>query len=160
MTGQIQVTINGNIVSGDVAQIAQILGVISNTITESAPVQNNSGIPELQPFNEFIEEQITPHFGELSKQIVERLDACTRRYFPSFSHFTGMYWKISTIEHRHLLKTVSAVYRLKFADYLTEGSKSSLRSQIKWDTKCPHCGDLAKTLVIRLQQEGLISQSL
>jgi hypothetical protein len=162
MTGAIQVTINGNIVSGDVAQIAQILGMISTTITENVPVEEVAAIPELQPFNEFILEQITPHFGEeLATQIVNRLDACTKRHYPSFSYFIGMYWKVPTIEKRQLLRTVSAVYRLKFGDHLTEGSKSSLRSEIKWRfTPCPTCGELAKNLILRLQQEGLISQSL
>jgi hypothetical protein len=154
MTGAIQVTINGNIVSGDVAQIAQILGIISNTITESAPVENSFNN---ETFNEFLIRQITPHFGaENAGLIVGRLDHCLRQTCPDFRGFIGMYRKAGTIEQRQLLRMISAAYRLKFAQFRSDAYLSGLKSVMKYATICPHCGAIANDLLIRLQQEGLI----
>jgi hypothetical protein len=150
----IQVTINGNIVSGDVAQIAQILGVISNTITENVPAQPTF---DNETFNEFLIRQITPHFGaDNAGLIVGRLDHCLRQTCPDFRGFIGMYRKAATIEHRQLLRMISAAYRLKFTQFRSDAYLSSIKSIIKYSTICPHCGAIANDLLIRLQQEGLI----
>ena len=155
MTSTIQVLINGNQVQGELEHIAQILGMVSNTMTETVtdPIEE-----ELLPFNTFTVKELAPHFGdELSQEIVDTFEKCARRCFPDFRNIIGIYKKCATIEQRQLLKTVSAVYRLKFGKYVNNmQAQSSLRSFIKYATICPHCGAIANAFVIRLTKEGLM----
>lgn len=154
MTSTIQVVINGNEVQGQINEIAQILGMVSNTIKE--PV---SSIEEddLLPFNEFAIKELAKHLGDdLAKQAVTKLEKCAKSYFPDFRNFVGMYSKVDgNIEKRQLLKTLSAVYRFKFGRYMNDSAKYSLKSEIKYATICPHCGAIANAFVTRLQKEGL-----
>lgn len=151
----IQLTINGNQIQGEVDQIVEILSKISNTVTTPIVPTIEEEPEDLLPFNEFTIKMIAPIYGDqLAQQIVDKLEEC-RTHFSGFNHFKGMYLKCSGIEQRQLMKTVSAVYRYKFAKFHREESKSSLKSQIKWDTKCPHCGAFANAFVLRLIQEGL-----
>jgi len=57
-----------------------------------------------------------------------------------------------TLEYNHNGKKYKfPVYRFKFA-HLSQ--KYTLKSQIKWDTMCPHCGAFANAFVTRLTKEG------
>lgn len=154
MNTTIQVVINGNQVEGQMNDIAQILGMVSNTLTQ--PVSSTLD-EELLPFNQFAIKELTPHLGqELAEQVINKLENCAKAYFPDFRHFIGMYNKVAgNIEYRQLLKTVSAVYRFKFGKYMNESAKYSLKSEIKYATICPHCGAIANAFVQRLMTEGL-----
>lgn len=150
----IQVVINGNQVEGQIDEIAKILGMVSNTMAQSVSPTLEE---ELLPFNKFAIQELTPHLGqELAEQVVNKLENCAKSYFPDFRHFIGMYTKVAgNIEHRQLLKTISAVYRFKFGRYTNDAAKYSLKSEIKYATICPHCGAIASAFVTRLQKEGL-----
>lgn len=150
----IQLTINGNQVQGDIEQIAKILGMVTATVTQEVDVKDE----ELLPFNQFSIKELTPHFGQqLAESIVAKLEKCAKMYCPDFRHFIGMYQKVGNIEQRQLLRTISAVYRLKFGHYANAQShKSSLRSIIKYASICPHCGKLAQNFIVRLKKEGLM----
>ena len=151
MNSTIQVVINGNQIEGQIDQIAQILGMVSNTVTQPSP--SPSLVEELLPFNQFSIRELTPHFGQtLAEDIVERLERCANSYTADFRNFIGMYRRIATIEQRQLLKTISAIYRFKFG---SQQSKCAIKSEIKYATICPHCGLIAKTFVNRMILEGL-----
>lgn len=154
MSNTIQVLINGNQVQGELEYIAQILGMVSNTMSQ--PVSSTID-EDLLPFNQFAIKELTPHLGqELSEQVVAKLEKCAKSYYPDFRNFIGMYNKVAgNIEHRQLLKTLSAVYRFKFGKYVNESAKYSLKSEIKYATICPHCGAIANAFVVRLTKEGL-----
>lgn len=155
MTSTIQVLINGNQVQGQIDEIAKILGMVSNTMTETVTETIEE---EILPFNTFTVKELAPHFGEeLATQVVNKLEKCARQYYPDFRNIIGIYKKCSTIEQRQLLRTVSAVYRLKFGKYVNKmQAQSSLRSFIKYATICPHCGATANAFVMRLTKEGLM----
>ena len=150
----IQVLINGNQVQGQIDEIAKILGMVSNTMQQ--PVSSTVE-EDLLPFNKFAIRELTLHLGEeLATQVVNKLEKCAKSYFPDFRHFIGMYQKVAgNVEHRQLLKTISAVYRYKFGRYANDAAKYSLKSEIKYATICPHCGAIANAFVVRLTQEGL-----
>ena len=150
----IQVLINGNQVEGQIDEIAKILGMVSNTMQQpvSPTVEE-----DLLPFNKFAIKELTLHLGEeLATQVINKLEKCAKSYFPDFRHFIGMYQKVAgNVEHRQLLKTISAVYRYKFGRYVNDAAKYSLKSEIKYATICPHCGAIANAFVVRLTKEGL-----
>ena len=146
--------INGNTIEGEAAFIADVLLKMSQPIKEAAEDISKEDAEQLT-FKELTFELIKPEFGDqLAQQIVDKLEEC-RNHYSGFNNFKGMYRKMGTIEQRQLLKTVSAVYRFKFGKFHCSNSKYSLKSQIKWDTMCPHCGKIAKTFVQRLTKEGL-----
>ena len=149
-------TINGNTIEGEAAFIAEVLLKMSEPIKEAAEkAEISEEDAEQLTFKELTFELIKPEFGDqLAQQIVEKLEEC-RNHYNGFNQFIGMYRKISTIQQRQLLKTVSAVYRFKFGKFHQSSSKYTLKSQIKWDTMCPHCGTIAKTFVQRLTKEGI-----
>ena len=130
--------------------------VVSETVkTAAEKVEISEEDAEQLTFKELTFELIKPEFGDqLAQQIVDKLEEC-RNHYSGFNQFKGMYRKISTVQHRQLLKTVSAVYRFKFGKFHQSSSKYTLKSQIKWDTMCPHCGTIAKTFVQRLTKEGI-----
>jgi len=151
----IQIVINGNQVEGEASQIAQILGMVSNTLTQQiAPVTNNQPI-DLLPFNELVIAELTPQLGdEIAKKVVNLLEHCRSGSWSDFSPFVAAYrWVNGDIEKRQLLKTISAIYRFKFHKGAT--NYYSLKSEIKYATICPHCGKIANALVQRLVKEGL-----
>ena len=151
MTNTATAIINGNTVEADLSTLATLLNMVSDTMSESIVEEVDAIDEELIPFSEFTVKELTPHFGDkLSQEIVDKLEEC-RTHYCGFQNFIGMYRKCSTIEQRQLLKTVSAVYRFKFANL---SQKYTLRSQIKWDTMCPQCGAFANAFVTRLTKEG------
>jgi hypothetical protein len=145
------VQINGQQVSGSLQDVAQILGLVTDTISEHNPNKKDN------TFDEFLLQTITPHFGEeMSQEILNCLDEI-RRTEPDYRKFRKFYHKVATIENRQLLKTVSAVYRIKYCRFLKETYLSSLFSVIKYATACPHCGRFAHAFILRLHQEGLLT---
>lgn len=153
--------INGNTVEADIATLTAMVTILqhyTDTMTGNVEEEIDPIEEELIPFNEFTVKELTPHFGNnLAHEIVDTFEKCARRYFPDFRNIIGIYKKCATIEQRQLLKTVSAVYRLKFGKYVNKmQAQSSLRSFIKYATICPHCGATANAFVIRLTKEGLM----
>ena len=150
----IQVVINGNQVEGPIDQIAQILGMVSNTLAQPvAPVVSNEPV-ELAPFNAFLTVELTPYFGaENATKIVAKLQRS--RAINDFRYFISMYRLAKDdLQKRQLLKVVSAVYRYKFGGHRNP-EQYSLRSEIKYAKACDECGKLAQVLVNRLIAEGL-----
>jgi len=150
----IQLVINGNQVEGQIDQIAQILGMVSNTLAQPvAPVVSNEPV-ELAPFNAFLEVELTPYFGAANAtKIVTKLDRS--RAINDFRYFISMYRLVGDdLQKRQLLKVVSAVCRYKFGGR-NNPQKYSLLSEIKYAKACDHCGKLAQVLVARLIAEGL-----
>jgi hypothetical protein len=162
MTATLQLTINGNEVSGSPEQLVSLLQQVSTALPATATTpkkkaRKKSTKSEL-PFEEFIVQQITPELGsELAQEVVDTLIEIKNNQ-PDFRRFRAMYHKVATIEHRQLLKVVSAVWRLKYATFLDDSYLSAIFSTIKYATICPHCGALAASFVIRLKQEGLIGE--
>ena len=151
----IQVVINGNQVEGPIDQIAQMLGMVSNTLTQPvAPVVVSNEPAELAPFNAFLTVELTPYFGaENATKIVAKLQRS--RAINDFRYFISMYRLAKDdLQKRQLLKVVSATYRYKFGGYKNP-EQYSLRSEIKYAKACDHCGKLAQVLVDRLIAEGL-----
>ena len=150
----IQVLINGNQVEGQIDQIAQILGMVSNTLAQPvAPVVSNEPV-ELAPFNAFLTVELTPYFGAAgASMIVTKLDRA--RAIGDFRYFISMYRLVGDdLQKRQLLKVVSAVCRYKFGGR-NNPQKYSLLSEIKYAKACDECGKLAQVLVNRLIAEGL-----
>jgi hypothetical protein len=150
----IQVLINGNQVEGQIDQIAQILGMVSNTLAQPvAPVVSNEPV-ELAPFNAFLTVELTPYFGAAAaSMIVTKLDRA--RAINDFRYFISMYRLVGDdLQKRQLLKVVSAVCRYKFGGR-NNPQKYSLLSEIKYAKACDECGKLAQVLVNRLIAEGL-----
>jgi hypothetical protein len=150
----IQLVINGNQVEGQIDQIAQILGMVSNTLAQPvAPVVSNEPV-ELAPFNAFLTVELTPYFGAANAtKIVTKLDRA--RAINDFRYFISMYRLAKDdLQKRQLLKVVSAVCRYKFGGR-NNPQKYSLRSEIKYAKACDECGKLAQVLVNRLIAEGL-----
>jgi hypothetical protein len=150
----IQIVINGNQVEGEASQIAQILGMIGDTMVQPiAPVTNNEPV-ELAPFHAFLTVELTPYFGaKESSFIVSKLKL--GRECNDFRYLITAYKLVAgDLQKRQLLKTVSAIYRYKFGIY-NKYERSSIRSEIKYAKACDHCGKLAQTLVNRLIAEGL-----
>lgn len=150
----IQLVINGNQVEGPIDQIAQILGMVSNTPTQSVASVVVNEPAELAPFNAFLTVELTPYFGaENATKIVTKLDRS--RAINDFRYFISMYRLAKDdLQKRQLLKVVSAVYRYKFGGHRNP-EQYSLRSEIKYAKACDHCGKLAQVLVNRLIAEGL-----
>ena len=154
----ITITNNGATITmaGTYSEIANFLTSLNNAAVQSAPVVNNEPT-ELAPFNEVVLAELIPHFGvQLANKVVNLLEYC-RKGYSDFGPFVAAYrWVGNDIEKRQLLKTVSAIYRYKFAprEY-TNSYQYSLKSDIKYATICPHCGKIAKTLVERLKEEKL-----
>jgi hypothetical protein len=150
----IQVLINGNQVQGEIEYVAALLGMVSNTMVQPAPVVNNEP-QELIPFNAFLEVELTPHFGAKGATfIVEKLKLC--RKCNNFVYIKPIYKlaKGDVIKHE-LLTAVSAIYRYKFGVYSATSTKYSLKSIIKHVQECPECGKFAKVFVDRLIAEKL-----
>jgi hypothetical protein len=150
----IQLVINGNQVEGQIDQIAQILGMVSNTLAQPVvPVVSNEPV-ELAPFNAFLTVELTPYFGAAAaSMIVTKLDRA--RAINDFRYFISMYRLVGDdLQKRQLLKVVSAVCRYKFGGR-NNPQKYSLLSEIKYAKACDECGKLAQVLVNRLIAEGL-----
>ena len=150
MSNQVSINLDASVIESFEKLISTFLQQIKE---QSAPVVDPEPA-QLAPFNEFVVAELTPVFGkQIANRVVNLLEGCRRCY--DFTGFRQAYkWaEKDNIEQRQLLLTVSAAYRYKFG--ILEKGKAQLKSQIKWDTLCPHCGKFAIKLIQRLETEGL-----
>ena len=152
MTATIQLVINGNEVQGTASQLAQLLGIISDTMGQKdAPVLLNQEEKSVK-FVEFFGATLESHIkgGKLFVSELNRLRhngndyrAMIRLYHDLVDAPTEGWAK-----RRKLLLTTSAIWRYTFK---TKKGKY----QIAADTSCDDCGEFAKSMVERMIAEGL-----
>ena len=148
----IQVLINGNQVEGQIDQIAQILGMVSNTLAQPvAPVVLNQEQKSVK-FVEFFGATLETHIkgGKLFVSELNRLRhngndyrAMIRLYHDLVDAPTEGWAK-----RRKLLLTTSAIWRYTFKN-------KKGKYQIAADTSCDDCGEFAKSMVERMIAEKL-----
>lgn len=119
--------------------------------------EQNKILTEVENFDLFMIQTITPTFGEeTARNIVRVLQKCRReedfRYFIGVYHWRSLY---GNIQYRQMLKLISAAYRIRYAKN-HDNNRYSLASEIKYATACDHCGKLAKALRNRLVKEGYL----
>jgi hypothetical protein len=148
----IQVLINGNQVEGQIDQIAQILGMVSNTLAV-APVVLNQEQKSVK-FVEFFGATLETHIkggklfvSELNKLRHQGKDyrAMIRLYHDLVNAPTKGWAK-----RRQLLLTTSAIWRYTF-----KVNKGGLKYKIAAVTECEDCGEFAKSMVDRMIVEKL-----
>ena len=115
---------------------------------------------EASDFDVFVQNEISPIFGEsTSENIIRVLQECRRN--DNFHKFTPVYkWKTiyGDLKKRNTLKLVSACYRIRYSKSPSLCPKIyALRSDVKYAIACPHCGSTAKNLHIRLVKEGYMT---
>jgi len=146
------ITINGNKVEGEASQIAQILGVIGDTMVQKvAPVvitQEEKSVKFVEFFGATLETYIKGgklFVSELNKLRHQGNDyrAMIRLYYDLVDAPTAGWAK-----RRKLLLTTSAIWRYTFK---TKKGKY----QIAADTSCDDCGEFAKSMVDRMIAEKL-----
>jgi hypothetical protein len=150
----IQVVINGNQVEGQIDQIAQILGMVSNTLAQPvASVVLNQEQKSVK-FVEFFGATLETHIkggklfvSELNKLRHQGKDyrAMIRLYRDLVNAPTKGWAK-----RRQLLLTTSAIWRYTF-----KVNKGGLKYKIAAVTECEDCGEFAKSMVERMIVEKL-----
>lgn len=92
---------------------------------------------------------------EESRFIVSQLDKCRREN--DFRHFSSVYFKYrgKDLKIEEMLRTLAAIYRLKTKKYKNPSDKSSDRSIVRHEIRCPHCGEYAAKLVDFLDIKGI-----
>lgn len=92
---------------------------------------------------------------EESRFIVSQLDKCRRNN--DFRHFSSVYFKYrgKDLKIEEMLRTLAAIYRLKTKKYKNPSDKSSDRSIVRHEIRCPHCGEYAAKLVEFLDIKGI-----
>ena len=152
MTATIQLVINGNEVQGTASQLAQLLGIISDTMGhKDAPVvlnQEEKSVKFVEFFGATLETYIKGgklFVSELNKLRHQGNDyrAMIRLYYDLVDAPTAGWAK-----RRKLLLTTSAIWRYTFK---TKKGKY----QIAADTSCDDCGEFAKSMVDRMIAEKL-----
>ena len=154
MTNTATAIINGNTVEADFATLAELLSIVSNTVT--APV-TNTNFQDIEEFDVFMTAILKEYFSEQqSESIVTTLSQISQDKYPDYRDGLGLYHMfVGTLEQRQLMKVVFATYALKFGR--NHDHKSSLKSKIKYATACPHCGAYASAIRDRLIKEGYLS---
>ena len=152
MTATIQLVINGNEVQGTASQLAQLLGIISDTMGQKdAPVVLNQEEKSVK-FVEFFGATLESHIkgGKLFVSELNRLRhngndyrAMIRLYHDLVDAPTEGWAK-----RRKLLLTTSAIWRYTFKN-------KKGKYQIAADTSCDDCGEFAKSMVERMIAEKL-----
>jgi hypothetical protein len=111
---------------------------------------------ELISFHEYLVEVVTDSIGDsgFAKLAVGRLNQIRRNPQMSYHHLVTIYREIdeNDVTKRQAMLTLSKIYRYKFSRI----KDSKLRSEIKYATKCPHCGTMASRLVDRMKQDGVM----
>lgn len=152
MTATIQLVINGNEVQGTASQLAQLLGIISDTMGQKvAPVtitQEEKSVKFVEFFGATLETYIKGgklFVSELNKLRHQGNDyrAMIRLYHDLVDAPT-----VGWAKRRKLLLTTSAIWRYTFK---TKKGKY----QIAADTSCDDCGEFAKSMVERMIAEKL-----
>ena len=148
------ITINGNKVEGEASQIAQILGVIGDTMVQKvAPVvitQEEKSVKFVEFFGATLETYIKGgklFVSELNKLRHQGNDyrAMIRLYHDLVDAPTAGWAK-----RRQLLLTTSAIWRYTF-----KVNKGGLKYKIAAVTECDDCGEFAKSMVERMIAEKL-----
>lgn len=111
---------------------------------------------ELVSFHEYLVEVVSETVGDsaFAKLAVSRLNQIRRNPQLSYHHLVTIYREIdeNDVTKRQAMLTLSKIYRYKFSRI----KDAKLRSEIKYATKCPHCGIMAARLVDRMKQDGVM----
>ena len=87
-------------------------------------------------------------------------DALVRcRKYGDCSQFSGVYSKYArdNVVMRQILKLVTAVYRYNYTLIHHKTRCGSSASRIKYATLCPHCGEMAKEILLTMSQTQFIT---
>jgi hypothetical protein len=110
---------------------------------------------EIIAFHDYLIEVVSETTGDavFAKLAVSRLNQIRRNPSLSYHHLVTIYREIdeNDVTKRQAMLTLSKVYRYKFARV----KDHKIKSEIKYATKCPHCGAMASRLVDRLRQDGV-----
>lgn len=111
---------------------------------------------ELESFHEYLVTVVSETVGDstFAKLAVGRLNQIRRNPQLSYHHLVTIYREIdeNDVTKRVAMLTLSKIYRYKFSRI----KDAKLRSEIKYATKCPHCGVMAQRMVDRLKQDGVM----
>lgn len=90
-----------------------------------------------------------------SRWIVSQLDKCRR--VNDYRKFSSVHFKYrrKDLKIEEMLKTLAAIYRLKTKNYTNPSAKSTDRSNVRKEIRCPHCGEYAAKLVAFLDIKGI-----
>lgn len=160
----IQVLINGNTVQGELQHIAQILGMVSNTVTTPVTNTQEETVNEtvtnsLEQFDDFVVSILKDYFSETTSQhIVSKLSEIANKSYSDFTHARGLYFDfVRTLEQRNIMKVIFASYKLKSRGYISNSYRYVCISKIKYASACPHCGADAAAIRDRLVKEGYLT---
>ena len=151
----IQLVINGNQVEGTMLELAQMLGIVSDTLAPTvAPVVSNNVEETAIKFVEFFASELDSYIsgGKLFVHELNRLRHNGNTYRAMIRVYHDLVNKPTEgwAKRRQLLLTASAIWRYTF-----KGSKSKLRYQIEAVTECDDCGQFASAMVQRMKKEKL-----
>lgn len=114
-------------------------------------------VAAIETVNAAFEVCLNEILGDLneSRWIVSQLDKCRREN--DFRRMNTVYFKYrgKDLKVEEMLKTLSAVYRLKCKNYNNPSDKYSDRGIVRKEIRCPHCGEYAKKLVEFLDIKGI-----
>jgi len=114
-------------------------------------------VAQIETVNAAFEVCLNEILGDLneSRWIVSQLDKCRREN--DFRRMNTVYFKYrgKDLKVEEMLKTLSAVYRLKCKNYKNPSDKSSDRGIVRHEIRCPHCGEYAAKLVEFLDIKGI-----
>ena len=90
-----------------------------------------------------------------SRWIVSKLDKCRR--VNDYRKFSSVHFKYrgKDLKIEEMIKTLAAIYRLKTKNYTNPSAKSTDRSIVRHEIRCPHCGEYAAKLVDFLNIKGI-----
>lgn len=110
---------------------------------------------EMEEFHNYLVDVVTEATGDssFSKLAVGMLNRIRTTPQMTYQSLVSIYRDIDEddIVKRQTMLTLSKVYRYKFSRI----KDSKIKSEIKYATKCPHCGEMAQKLVNRLREDGI-----
>ena len=110
---------------------------------------------EMEEFHNYLVDVLTEATGDsaFSKLAVGMLNRIRTTPQMTYQSLVSIYRDIDEddIIKRQAMLTLSKVYRYKFARI----KDTKIKSEIKYATKCPHCGVMAQKLVNRLREDGI-----
>jgi hypothetical protein len=110
---------------------------------------------EMEEFHNYLVDVVTEATGDIafSKLAVGMLNRIRTTPQMTYQSLVCIYRDIdeNDIVKRQAMLTLSKVYRYKFSHV----KDSKIKSEIKYATKCPHCGEMAQKLVNRLRADGI-----
>ena len=154
MTTTIQIVINGNQVEGQIEQIAQILGMVSNTLAQPIFTVDDSKKDDSIKFIDFFALELDKYIKG-GKLFVSELNRC-RNAGRGYQSMGRLYHDLvdapteGWAARRQLLLTTSAIWRYTFLS-----KKGGLKYQIAAVTECDDCGGFASAMVDRMIAEKL-----